>query len=239
MPYTFNRNYEGYGGGLLSPDRRRFYINISKNASSYMADILHRQGWSAATYGRKECDWDAITEVLIVLRDPVDRWCSGVAQYLMTRILNSVGYQTHLDTENSYRNEDMPVSARAFLIAYNGLVERLIFDNLDLLDDHVWAQHEFFQDIMPGIARRYIVMDDDFEKKLHSAGIETFADGDRNSSNNDPDQSILKTFFLEKLQSRRDLMQLVQATYAIDYDYISRFVDHAYVEQYDPTPLHT
>jgi hypothetical protein len=220
MVYTLTRNYEGYGGGLLSPDCRRFYVNISKNASSYMADILSRQGWSAAVHGRDHCAWHEVTELVIVLRDPVDRWCSGVAQYLMTRILNSVGYQSHLDAEAEYRVEDMPLSASAFLIAYNTIIERFIFDNLDLLDDHVWAQHEFFQHIMPRVPRRYIIVDHKFEQNLQAAGIQTFADADRNSSDSNMDQSMLKHYFQRKLESRADLMRLVRTTYARDYELI-------------------
>jgi hypothetical protein len=221
MTYTFTRNYDGYGGGLLSPDCRRFYVNISKNASSYMVDTLSRQGWTAATYGRDDCSWHQVNEVLVVLRDPMDRWCSGVAQYLMTRILNNVGYQTHLDTEHEYRIEDMPLSASAFLISYNNLIERFIFDNLDLLDDHVWAQHEFFRDIMPDVPRRYLIMSEEFEDNLRSAGIQTFPNADRNSSDDNIDMSILKNFFRNKLDTRPDLMKLIQATYARDYGLIT------------------
>jgi hypothetical protein len=222
MTYTLTRNYSGYGGGLLSPDCRRFYVNISKNASSYMVDTLSRQGWTAAVYGKNDCSWDQIEKMLIILREPVDRWCSGVAQYLMTRILNSVGYQSHFDDESVYRTEDMPLSAPAFLAAYNNIIERFIFDNLDLLDDHVWQQHEFFRNILPDVDKHYIVIDDNLDQKLQAWGLQTFSDADRNSSSQSLDQSVLKEFFQKKLNSRPDLMKMVRNTYARDYEIISQ-----------------
>lgn len=220
MTFTITRNYQGRNGGLLSPDNQRFYVNISKNASSYMSDILWRQGWTAAVYDSEDQDWNRVTELVIVLRDPVDRWCSGVAQYLMTRILNNIGYQTYLDSESAHDIEDTPLSAAAFIVAYNCIIERFIFDNLDLLDDHVWAQHEFFQHIMPTVPRRYIVMSERFEQNILNAGIKIFPDADRHSCDDNMDQSMLKNFFRRRLESKPNLMQLVATTYARDYEII-------------------
>ena len=115
MSDTLTRTYDGYGSGFLSPDCHRFYVNISKNASSYMTDTLSRQGWTAARYGHDACDWTLVREMLVILRDPVDRWTSGVAQYLMTRILNSVGTNSFLSTDAQHDIEDYPLSAPAFI----------------------------------------------------------------------------------------------------------------------------
>jgi hypothetical protein len=218
MSTSLTRNYDGYGSGFLSPDCRRFYINISKNASSYMLDILGRQGWTSARYGYDSCRYDEVKEMIVVLRDPVDRWTSGVAQYLVTKILNPIGFNTFLDDKAPGRIEDSILSASAFIIAYNVLVERFIFDNLDLLDDHVWLQAEFFEHVLPGVPRRYVIMNNDFESQLNRLGIATFADADRNFSGDDQDKAVLKDFFQRKLDSDPMLLQRVKMTYARDYE---------------------
>ena len=185
-----------------------------------MADILKRQGWHIARHGYDNIDYSSVKELLIVLRDPVDRWTSGVAQYLVGRILNSVGYNTFLDGDAGDTVEDQALSASAFIISYNALIERFIFDNLDLLDDHVWVQAEFFEWILPQVPRRYVVMSENFESDLLALGIQTFADGDRNFSGDDMDKAMLKHFFQQRLDLRPTLMKKVKMTYARDYELI-------------------
>lgn len=185
-----------------------------------MVDILSRQGWTAARYGHDACDYDQVQDLLVILRDPVDRWTSGVAQYLMTRILNFTGNQSYIDQDANYDVEMHALSAPAFLISYNALIERFIFDNLDLLDDHVWIQAKFFENILPHIPRRYVVMNEIFQQNLQDLGIQTFEDGDRNASADDLDKDMLKHFFRERLDSKPSLLKKVQMTYARDYDLI-------------------
>jgi hypothetical protein len=158
--------------------------------------------------------------MIVILRDPVDRWTSGVAQYLVTMILNYTGSNTYIDTNAIDDAETYPLSASAFVIAYNALIERFIFDNLDLLDDHVWLQCEFFERVLPDVARRYIVIDSNFETNLNLIGIRTFDDADRNFSGDDPDKAILKHFFQERLDRKPSLMKQVKMTYSRDYEII-------------------
>lgn len=222
MSYTITRNYDGYGSGFLNNDSTLFHINISKNASSYMADILPRQGWTACCYGRDTCSYTDVEKMLVILRDPVDRWISGVSQYLVTKILNYHGFNTYLDEHEPANHENKYLSATAFLIAYSPLVERFIFDKLDLLDDHVWPQHEFFENILPRVPRQYVVMDQNFNKNLAALGIVDFADADRNDSDEDEDKAILKSFFKERLENNPGLMNRVRRTYQRDYKLIER-----------------
>lgn len=220
MSFIITRNYDGYGSGFLNQDATLFHINISKNASSYMADILPRQGWTACCYGRDTCSYSNVEKMVVVLRDPVDRWISGVSQYLVTKILNYIGTNTYIDERENENLQDRCLSATAFLIAYSPLIERFIFDKLDLLDDHVWAQHEFFQNILPRVPRHYVVMDENFDQNLQALGIVGFADADRNNSDDDEDKAILKSFFRERLENNPSLLNRVQRTYAQDYQLI-------------------
>ena len=158
--------------------------------------------------------------MIVILRDPVDRWTSGVAQYLVTKILNFTGSNTYIDSNAIDDAETYPLSATAFIIAYNALIERFIFDNLDLLDDHVWLQSEFFERVMPDVPRRYVVISDDFAHQLNLLGIETFPDADRNFSGDDLDKAMLKHFFQERLERKPSLMKKVKMTYSRDYEII-------------------
>jgi hypothetical protein len=220
MSFIITRNYDGYGSGFLNPDSTLFHINISKNASSYMADVLPRQGWTACCYGQDTCNYANVKKMVVILRDPVDRWISGVSQYLVTKILNYIGTNTYIDERENENLQDRYLSATSFLIAYSPLIERFIFDKLDLLDDHVWAQHEFFKNILPQVPRHYIVMNQDFNKNLQALGIVDFPDADRNDSNNDNDKAILKSFFRGRLENNPSLLNRVRRTYARDYQLI-------------------
>lgn len=222
MSHTLTRNYDGYGSGSLSPDNQWLYINISKNASSFMTDVLTRSGWTNARYGYDSCDYSRVKNIVVVLRDPVDRWCSGVAQYLVTRILNYLGPNTYQDGISHQVLENYPLPATSFIIAYNALIERFIFDNLDLLDDHVWCQHEFFDRILPDVPRTYIIMSETFEAQVKRLGVKIDPDVtyDYNSSLDNREKSILKDFFQKKLDARPDLMQKVKRTYVKDYEMI-------------------
>ena len=192
-----------------------------------MADILTRQGWTSARWNHDDCDYSLVEEMIVILRDPVDRWTSGVAQYLVTKILNYVGPNTYIDKNSPIEAEDYPLSASSFVVAYNPLIERFVFENPDLLDDHVWSQCGFFENLIPDVNRRLIVLDDDFETSLNLIGIRTFADADRNASGNDKDKSILKNFFMSRIQAKPSLLKKIQMTYAKDYDIIARVVPGA------------
>ena len=58
-----------------------FYVVIPKNASSFVTVGIKELGWSSAYFqeiykpGREQ-------KALVILRDPMDRWISGIVQYL-------------------------------------------------------------------------------------------------------------------------------------------------------------
>ena len=74
----------GYGSGHLSHSKNQFYVNIPKNASSYISVWLINNKWQSKIYNNS----DRAREAIIVLRDPVDRWVSGISQYLSSYIVN-------------------------------------------------------------------------------------------------------------------------------------------------------
>ena len=201
---------------MLSPDHRQFILNIPKNASSYLCDWTFRHGWRA----QQANDWaDSINELILVLRDPLERWISGLSQYLSTQVLNVTGVYDNQVGPGPYEQR---FDAQVFKNGYNQVVERLIFDNLDRLDDHVWPQNEIILGVLPGIQRRYFYLDLEFDNKIGSyLDLKQWPDLDRNSGLEDPDKSQLQSFFRALLQTRPDLHQRVCQRYKADYDLIS------------------
>lgn len=107
------------GGGLRSPDRNWFVLSVPKNASSYTTNILLRNGWEHWNLSLQD-----FGEVVVPLRDPVERWVSGMATYCCSYLLGE-----------NYGSEH-------FVADYNELTQRLLVDST-MFDDHTTPQSVF------------------------------------------------------------------------------------------------
>lgn len=121
LEHLVSRGYSP-GSGLISP-KGVFYLNIPKNASTYMTNLLAANGWQHST-----ADYGNISSAIVVLRDPVDRWISGFATYAASWLLGS-GYGS-----DHFKDD------------YNDLVERVIFDQL-IFDDHTTEQVKYVEQL--------------------------------------------------------------------------------------------
>ena len=65
------------GEGMVSPDNKYFYVNIPKNSSSFIKSRLTEIGWEYANIK----DYPNATPI-VVLREPISRWVSGISEYL-------------------------------------------------------------------------------------------------------------------------------------------------------------
>lgn len=217
-----NRGY-GYGSGFLSPDRARFLMNIPKNASSYLSQILPQQGWSSAQWypeehpKHAEITWADVQQLIVPLRHPWRRWISGVAQYINTYILNPNGPNNSLPIDFGEALQGRVITANEFQDWYNPVVERLIFDNLSRLDDHVWPQHEFVQNLLIHVPRKYLFMDFEFDQQLEQLGIQADPAADRNRGDGDPEIKMLQDFFEKRLLMCPELSLRVFTAYHEDY----------------------
>jgi hypothetical protein len=151
----------GIGSGMLSPDCTKFVLSIPKNASSYLVDWSAKNGWSSAVVD-DNCDWHKVQEVIVFLRDPVQRWISGVAQYLNGHVLNVSNAYTSEDGPDS---DDQYMSADQFISEYNTVIERILFDQLTELDDHVWPQTRFL-DVLQSIPRTHFMINSGFTQTV-------------------------------------------------------------------------
>jgi hypothetical protein len=92
------------------------YVNIPKNATSWTKPNLKDWGWECYNYHADHLD----KVPMIVLRDPVDRWLSGIAEYM---------YLYHQDIDVSQ---------------FNNAFFDLVFDKI-AFDDHTESQVYFLQ----------------------------------------------------------------------------------------------
>lgn len=212
----------GYGSGLLSPDCRQFLLNMPKNASTFMLDWGTRQGWKQAIVG-DTCGWHLCEEIIILLRDPVSRWISGIAQYIHTYILSPEGPNGPVRNPALFHAENRFMSAETFISQYNQATERIIFDQINRFDDHVWPQVDLFTDIMPATNKKFFYVDKHLTEKISNyLGWPIYQGLDQHSKDSSDHQSVLNDFFRTRLNQRADLKQRVTDAYAADYEFIKK-----------------
>jgi hypothetical protein len=209
-----------YESGLISPDHTKFIVNIPKNASSYLLDWSRQNGWSA---GSAQDFAHKIQEIIVVLRDPMERWISGFAQYVSGNVLHAKRFYS---TDTGPSKDFQYMSAQEFITNYNSLTERLIFDNLELFDDHVWPQQIFFNELLPAVPRRYFYIDNEFDRQIQQylEFANPSSELDRNDSNNDPDKKLLKQFINLRLNEVNELRMTIVEAYSQDYELINRII---------------
>lgn len=205
---------------MLSPDQSRFIVNIPKNASSFVGDWASRHGWTASIAD----DHITIQEIIVILRDPVERWISGIAQYLRGFILSVHGPNGPIFPGDTITEHDYPMDVEMFTKQYNDVTERLIFDVISRFDDHVWPQWEILQGL-PDCQRRWFYMDGDLEQKLSEYLGWNPIDGlDRNRGSDDLNTRGLQVFFQQRLQQRPELEQRLRQHYKKDYELIAQMI---------------
>lgn len=118
-----------YGEGLISPDRKFFIFKIPKNASTFLVKNLTELNWEHANYGEF-----AHEKTIVILRDPVERWVSGIVEYLF------------LYHENVLGNLANPFNYEYFPLLGEKLGLSLIFEKI-VFDDHTERQCCFLKNI--------------------------------------------------------------------------------------------
>lgn len=217
IPALVSRGYT-HKAGLLSPDHTQFIYSVPKNASSYLGDWTEQHGWrSVSARGAIP----GIKEMIIVLRDPVDRWISGISQYICTYIQSPLGPNGPVFDEADATEHDYFLSADSFIQQYTDLTERLLFDSASRFDDHVWPQSELIDNVMFGIPRTYFMIDTNFTNNLSTYLNLPMIEGlDRNSGLSNPEQKKIQEFLKNRLVTRPELVVRLKKHYKTDYDLI-------------------
>lgn len=69
-----------YGMCYTNHDLKKFYVNIPKCATNWGKSAMNDLGWTRADYHQLNLIKQGY-EAIVILREPVDRWFSGIAEY--------------------------------------------------------------------------------------------------------------------------------------------------------------
>lgn len=189
------------GGGLLSP-AGIFYLNIPKNASTFLTNVLTDNGWVYHVLGDGS---HLIKECMVVLRDPIDRWISGFSTYASSCILGP------------HYGSDL------FLKDYNILAERIIFDNLSF-DDHTAPQTRYIAQLPPKPVTYFKLTSKTIPQIGRFTGVELKVVNkvDANVSENNYDQRQISELIRKRVNEDVELKSKIIQRYKNDYDLISQ-----------------
>lgn len=199
LKHLISRGYVP-GGGLLSPTGM-FYLNIPKNASTYLTNLLTFNGWehhNIITDGTEN-----ITECIAVLRDPVERWISGFSTYAASWILGPNYGSDHFHQD------------------YTPLTERLIFDII-VFDDHTTEQVKFIEQL-PNIKTTFFALNVELIMNIEDLlgePLKTDPDVNFNKSENNYDTKSILNKMKFIIEQNPQLRLKLMDRYKEDYDFI-------------------
>ena len=165
------------------------YIHVPKNASSFVKGVLMGCG---GFWHHSETLVNS-TENLVMLRDPIDRWCSGITQYLYNikqdlsadEIFDKITFDDHTDLQ-TYFLQDVDLDKTTFMLVNDNLKANL----------NNWIYNRAYRTNVD-IAIEY------------------------NASNND-NRRTTKEYYVKLLEQNPDLVLKLKKHFEADYELINR-----------------
>jgi hypothetical protein len=200
MPFINYHKAKGhvFGECMSHPKSDLMYVNIPKNASSWTKPNLLDWSWENYNY---HTDNLYHKTAMVVLRDPVERWASGIAEYL---------YLYHRDWANT---------------AFTAEMLDLIFDKI-VFDDHTESQVYFIEGL--DLSRCvFFWFDENYRANFSNFLLENgmpnryFNYEKQHVSNNEPVRRNFKEIFNRELQNSKYLNQ-VKEYFKQDYELINQ-----------------
>lgn len=185
-----------YGECMSRADIDLMYVYIPKNASSWTKPNLLDYGWEFFNYHT-----DNLTKpALVVLRDPIDRWLSGIAEYITL-------YQPN------------------FRLLFQE-TEELIFDKI-VFDDHTEKQVKFLQGLDTDNCT-FMMCDENYRTNFSNFILEHYGENKysryeyQHVSNNDPTRQRFKTIFKNLLDREPIYLNKIMDYFEDDYKLIQQ-----------------
>ena len=187
-----------YGECMSHPNTDLMYVYIPKNASSWTKPNLRDWGWQFYNYHTDQLDKIAI----VVLRDPVARWLSGIAEY----------FALYQNTTND--------------LVDNKSLQHIIFDRITF-DDHTEKQVKFVQGLDTSKCI-FLWCDDDYRKNFSQlvaehVGANRYDQYDfQHVSEQNHDRKHFKEIFKQLLDQEPKYLERVKQHFANDYKLIEQ-----------------
>lgn len=163
-----------------------------------------------------------LDEMIIILRDPVDRWISGISQYINTYILHPHGPNGPIFPGELVTEHDRDMDAEEFMALYNPLVERLFFDVIDRFDDHVLAQADYLQCVKCSIPKKFFLLGRNTTQQISEYFKWQMPVGINENSGSDHAQiQKLQKFFKTRLEQRPELVPRLYKHYRLDVELLT------------------
>lgn len=235
-------------GGYYRPsnDSLDFYCMIPKNASSWVSDLLSHNNWIrskiADCFSHDPCWSDrarlhqenyVVDNLIVVLRDPVERWVAGIGQYLSTSVLNSHWYDRTQYSEGysgpfiDYKLNYLGpvVSANEFVNMYNEITERILFGQI-AFDDHTQPQSwfvDYFKQNSMIQNYNWFYMNNEFEDSFlsHNPGLNVSMEPDYNRGNDNSEVKLITDFLRQRIKEKPYLKNNLLRFYGQDVELIS------------------
>jgi len=175
-------------------DSPYMYVYVPKNASSWTKPNLKDHGWEFYNYKKDNLSKHA----LIVLRDPVERWISGIAEFL------TLYHPT-------------------FALDDDEIIE-LIFDRITF-DDHTERQVYFLDGIDTDDAT-FFWCDENYRKNFSQFMAKNYGPNkyDRydyqHVSENSPERKKFKKIFTDRINENDHFRNRLEEHFSIDYQLI-------------------
>lgn len=187
-----------YGGGRIDPNNQFFYLNIPKNASNFLDRLFAHSGWDVANL--QDINTKKISCV-VVLRDPVERWLTGITQYAMSTLGEFVGAE--------------------FVNNYNPVVEKLLFNQL-VFDDHTMPQYYFFDCVKYQYNVNYFYHDATLVQRMATRyNLQLDQEFEGNTTHTNPDKKTMVDFLRSQVNQNKNLLEAIKSKYREDYRLIN------------------
>jgi hypothetical protein len=176
------------------------YIPIPKNSSSYIAQMLAKNGWGVCNFLTTDL---RKKKIIVLLRNPTDRWISGMAQYMCSALLKDGRTSSNI------------------IDNWNSIIQDLIFDRV-IFDDHTEKQIYFIN----SVPRENCIFFDSANKPEQSirkyltaqdVDLNTDIDLDRNQTQGNKHKEILVNFLRGQIIEKPNLADKLTNTYQEDY----------------------
>ena len=195
-----NRDPHVYGMCKVNDQHRLFYVLIPQNASTSL-----RQGVATCAFRDGNYHDEKLLKqgykAIMVLREPIDRWCSGLSEYINRRL-----------------------GGRWSPMLKNEHALKLIFQR-PAQDEHTESQHMYIHGLDP--AQSHVLRCDQELSRNMSAlldqyGIRNYLDEQKPKYVTSGGKLQCKDFLQEMLRGDEDKMNRIKAFYRIDIDLYER-----------------